>query len=250
MLGPNKFLRKKLNKNINKNKKKGMVAPMHCPARINQTKSVKFADLGQVRGTDQNCSIITAENQTIIDGSPHRSGFAIENQVTGKFDLMIRSNCLKQTITLLEEHKAMIEREYSVMIVSQGIWEVIKPWDCRIQNVTAATRVVEVLNNLRALSGPSLFVIWKTHGPHPNHINTPTLGEGIIAAVHNWFLEEQPSYMDLADFRSAVRERTFGALRIKGDLIPHWGLDARLLSIEIISHVVEKKQKREGKTAG
>ena len=199
-------------------------------------------DLGQVSGTDQNCSIATTEKQPIPDGSPW-STFAMEDQVTGKFDVMINA-CFSLTLSSLKEHKELIEREYSVVILSQGIWEVTRPWDCRIPNVTAATLVVAVLENLRALSGPSLFVIWKTHGPHPNHKNTQTLGEGIITAIRTWFLEEQPPYMDLADFRWALRDRSFGPLRIKGDLKPHWGLNARLLSIEMISHIIDAKQKR------
>ena len=109
--------------------------------------------------------------------------------------------------------------------------------------MTAATLVVEVLENLRALSGPSLFVIWNTHGPHPNYKKTQTLGEKIITAIRTWFLEEQPPYMDLADFRWALRDRSFGPLRIRGDLKAHWGLNARLLSIEMISHIVDAKQK-------
>ena len=111
--------------------------------------------------------------------------------------------------------------------------------------MAAATLVVEVLENLRALSGPSLFVIWNTHGPHPNYKKTQTLGEKIITAIRTWFLEEQPPYMDLADFRWALHDRSFGPLRIRGNLKAHWhwGLNARLLSIEMISHIVDAKQK-------
>ena len=137
-----------------------------------------FIDLGQMSGTDQNCSIATTETQPIPDGS-HWSTFAMEDQATGKFDVM-SSACFSSTLSSLKEHKELIEREYSVVILSQGIWEVMRSWDCRIPNVTAAALVVEVLENLRALSGPSLFVIWKTHGHHPNHQKTQTLGEEII----------------------------------------------------------------------
>ena len=234
-----------LNININKGKRHRGKIPSHCPARIipePEETNKMFADLGQVSGTDQNCSVATTEKQPILDGSPW-SRFSMENQATGKFDLMY-SMCFDKTKPKLKEKKEVLEREYSVMIFSLGIWEVVRPLDCRIPNVTAATVVVEVLENLRALSGPSLFVIWKTHGPHLNHSNTPTLGKGIISAIHTWFLEEQPPYMDLADFRWALRDRSFHPLRITGDLEPHWGLNARLLSIEMISHIVDAKQKR------
>lgn len=44
-----------------------------------------FIDLGQVSGTDQNCSIVTTEKQPIPDGSPW-STFAMEDQATGTTD--------------------------------------------------------------------------------------------------------------------------------------------------------------------
>ena len=171
----------------------------------------------------------------------------MENEATGKFDAMI-TNCFSSTLSRLKEHKELLEREYSVVILAQGTWEInIKSkMKCKIRNVTAATMVVEVLESLRALSGPSLFVIWKTHGPDFQHPNTPILGDEVIAAVRNWFVEEQPSYMDLSDFRWAVRDRSYGALRIEGDGDSHWGLNARLLSIEMISRIVDSKQKQQG----
>jgi len=185
-----------LNKNINKCKGTCNV-PSHCPARIipkkyniatnntwdrivpgEPTPRRVFWDLGQVRGTDHNCSntIFTTEKQSITtNGSSSLwSTFAMENEATGKFDAMI-TNCLSSTLSRLKEHKELIEREYSVVILSQGIWGFDKitkkavqnptPTRRNIPNVTAATIVVEVLESLRALSGPSLFVVWKTHGP-------------------------------------------------------------------------------------
>lgn len=49
--------------------------------------------------------------------------------------------------------------------------------------------------------------------------------------------------MALADFRYAVRDRTYHAARNRGDLKPHWGLEARLLSIDMVARLVDQKQK-------
>ena len=256
-----------LNKNINKCKGTCNV-PSHCPARIipkkyniatnntwdrivpgEPTPRRVFWDLGQVRGTDHNCSntIFTTEKEPITtNGSSSLwSTFAMENEATGKFDMMI-TNYFSSTLSRLKEHKELLEREYSVVILSQGTWETVRRHLCKVPNVTAATMVVEVLESLRALSGPSLFVIWKTHGPDFQHPNTPFLGDEVIAAVRNWFVEEQPSYRDLSDFRWAVRDRSYGVNRIKGDMPAHFGLNARLLSIEMIFHIVDSKQKQQG----
>ena len=254
---------------LDKNKdkcKRACNGPSHCPARIipkkynptnggpwiqivpeEPTPRRVFWDLGQVRGTDHNCSIFTTEKQPITTNgsSSPWSTFAMENEATGKFDAMI-TNCISSTLFRLKEHKELLEREYSVVILSQGVWE--RKDVCKIPNVTEATMVVEVLESLRALSGPSFFVIWKTHGPKKGSVKVlGDKGDKVIDPVRNWFMEEQPPYMDLSDFRWAVRDRSYGALRIKGDDGVHWGLNARLLSIEMISRIVDSKQKRQGK---
>ena len=68
-----------------------------------------FIDMGQVSGTDQNCSIVTTEKQPIPDGSPW-STFPMEDQATRKFDVMF-SACLSSTLSSLKEHKELIECE-------------------------------------------------------------------------------------------------------------------------------------------
>jgi hypothetical protein len=139
-----------LNKNINKSKGGGEVLqPHHCPARI-IPEELAIGDFGRVSGTDQNCSIATTEKQPTTDGSPW-SRFAMKNQATGKFDLIV-DVCLKNTISQVEERKKLFQREYSVMVFSQGIWEVTRPLDCSVPNVTVATMVTEVLDDLRALT--------------------------------------------------------------------------------------------------
>ena len=52
--------------------------------------------------------------------------------------------------------------------------------------------------------------------------------------------------MGLADFNTAMHPRLFGKHRISGDLKPHFGVEARLLSIDMVSQLVlmsrEKRQ--------
>ena len=54
--------------------------------------------------------------------------------------------------------------------------------------------------------------------------------------------------MDLADFEWAMQNRSYGENRIEGDTRAHWGLEARLLSIELISDILRRKQERERAT--
>ena len=71
------------------------------------------------------------------------------------------------------------------------------------------------------------------------------IDELLVTAARSWFAEKQPPYMDLADFNLEIDERAHGRDRIEGDLRPHWGLEGRLLSIQMVSDSVRRKQERE-----
>ena len=111
---------------------------------------------------------------------------------------------------------------------------------------TISNHQEELMDFLWELSGPSMFVIWKTHGPKNNQtILQEQTEQKLVNRTRDWFAEKQPKYMDLADFNLAIRERSYGTNRIEGDLPPHWGFEARLLSIELISDILRRKQERQ-----
>jgi len=246
---------------LERDKNKAKKAPVnntefHCPARIIPEESTSlFLDLGQVIGTDENCSVATMESVTTTTGGTPWSKFSLNNQATGKFDYA-NTKCFNHVKSDLEKHKEMVKREYSVLIVSAGIWEAIRPDIC--SNATGVVskindpskNLVDLLDYLQKLSGPSFFVIWKTNGPSNKMRKRMVQNDNVLASVaRNWFSENQPLYMDLADFRWAIRNRSSGSDRIIGDLHAHFGLEARLLSIEVISHIVNWKQKRNERTS-
>lgn len=223
--------------------KRGPVDQFHCPVR-EAPDTPHFADLGQVKGTDQNCYTKTAA----MDENGFWSNFSLQDQ-TGKFDLS-SSACLKGILSTIKEYKKEYEHEYSVLIISSGIWEVIRPWDCKGTNESVSHEAIskrqeDLLDFLLEFSGPSMFVIYKTHGPSKHQNGEQVrIEQGLVNRSRDWFGEKQPKFMDLADFHWAIRNRTYGPDRIDGDLKPHWGLEARLLSIELISNSVRLKQER------
>lgn len=231
-----------LNKLINKGKKG--TPPMHCPAR-RQKAFVK--DAGQVKGTDQNCfsnSTTMDTNETDIDKS--------WSSKAGKFDLGVYAGCYDRLLDNLKNYTELLQPEYSVLVISGGIWESVRPWDCRRANETdegVSSHALDLLDFLfQEVSGPSLFVIWKTHGPQADdqrNAKMEAIDQSIVTAARSWFAEQQPPYMDLADFNLEIEERAHGSDRINGDLRPHWGLEARLLSIEMVSDIIRRKQERE-----
>ena len=132
------------------------------------------------------------------------------------------------------------------MILSLGIWEVAHPWDCGTANSTETPSyfLVELLNALKLVSSQSLYIIWITQGPSDTEKN----GKGkksleLIETAQNWFSAHKPLHMGLSDFGFVISNtnRSFGLDRISGDLKPHWGLEARTLSIQMASHLVYSK---------
>ena len=246
--GDNNPTRDHLSKNINKGKRGP--AEFHCPAR-RQSKDL-FTDLGQVRGTDQNCHATNATtvmlNNTDVDQS--WSNLNLHNKA-GKFDLWNRLDCYDALMSKLKNHTELFEREYSILVVSGGVWESIRPHVCKRANETnkgIVSHALDLLDFFHAVSGPSLFVIWKTHGPMSDDQRTARMDQidqSLVTAARGWFIEKQPPYMDLVNFYWEIQERAHGRDRIDGDLRPHWGLEARLLSIEMVSDVVRRKQERE-----
>jgi len=80
------------------------------------------------------------------------------------------------------------------------------------------------------------------HG-NSNKKNNATGTQSLASSPSVLFIPPLLPYMALADFRYAVRDRTYHAARNRGDMKPHWGLEARLLSIDMVARLVDQKQK-------
>jgi len=234
---------------INKQKNESMVYEYHCPARsIPTNETIVFTDLGQVLGTDHNClstdtSITDPKDKAAAGPSFSWSKFSLKDQETGKFDLYGNYGCLHEITESVKHHGHILQREYTMFILSAGIWESVRMYDCRKKVRTAGFFLVELLDVLHRMSGPSLFVVWKTHGEVDGQINLD-VSQNLTEVARLWFSEKRPKYMDLADFNFVVHKRAFGRDRIVGDLKPHWGLEARLVSIDLVARAVAANQER------
>jgi hypothetical protein len=233
-----------LDRNINKGKYTKL--SLHCRNNWNQTPDDICFDMGQVTGTE-----ITNYNST-TNATANATASSSSHASIGKFDL-VRSpsmDCLKESSSKIQATatSSFLQREYSVIVLSLGIWEVDRPWDCRSANAseTPAYFLNKLLDAFELLSGSSLYIIWKTNGPSQNE--NKDRGNRTIALIKNaqdWFASHNPLYMGLADFGTAAIQgnRSFDSNRISGDLKPHWGLEARRLSIQMAGHIVQTKQK-------
>ena len=167
----------------------------------------------------------------------------------GKLDFIdsgnyIDSACYKQVIAdlLLPNMTALLHR-YSVVVFSLGVWEVVRAWDCHSANATETANFVltHLLEDLNAVSSSQLFIIWKTHGSSATEEDNQQQRNSTLKLAQtatDWFYRRKPPFMGLADFSTAMHPRLFGTQRISGDLNPHFGVEARLLSIDMVSQLV------------
>jgi len=164
-------------------------------------------------------------------------------QNRGTFDLINDMPCLRGISPILFNLTRSLEEGYSVLILSLGIWEIVRPWDCRSPNSseTPENFLIEILDNLNKIASESLFIVWKTHGSTAHEDSNLDMRQktlNLIQTAQKWFASTAPKYMGLANFGAAVSRRSHGSNRIDGDLKPHWGYEARLLSIQLIGQLM------------
>ena len=161
---------------------------------------------------------------------------------TGKLDYAIaKLECWDKTQSNMDGHKSLLER-YSVLVISNGVYYTVPSTPCTRKNGTGTPKeqTYKILDYLRdELASPSRTVIWKLFGPGTDTVRS--LEQELAEAARSWFRENADAVgMELADFRHAVRERSYGKSRIGGDSNRHWGLSARLLSLDLVARVVAR----------
>lgn len=148
------------------------------------------------------------------------------------------------------EGRANITKDVDVIIVSIGIWDVIKPYACRegLKNRTLAqmtSDVIELTNEFQITSGIS--VIWRTSGYSEQQKDiigkTSALNEAVMDKIDqaraNNTLHGLPNRFNYVNWGGAVLSRSRPGERIQGDMKPHYGLEPRHVLIEMITNRLE-----------
>jgi hypothetical protein len=181
--------------------------------------------------------------------STNNNSSSSSSSSNGKFDVTVNMGCVnKATWRFRKEYFKRLLSEYSVVILSVGVWDTMTI-HCKTTNVseTPSYFVEELLEGVGLVAGPSLYIIWKTHGAGQGEKNQGNETLAMIQTARHWFSTHKPLHMGLSDFGSAMinSNRTFGENRIVGDNTAHWGTEARTLSIQMASHlIVQMKQKK------
>jgi hypothetical protein len=146
-------------------------------------------------------------------------------------------------------------KSVDLIVVSLGIWEFMRPHDCidrSGKNRTTDDMLDDVMALIEKFQSSRTMIVWRTSGfAFENSLNfTMGMNEKAMDLIDSFSLTRQqssinaPSNLTFVDWGGAVLKRSFGDDRIKGDYIPHYGVEARHAALQMITNQVAGMQKR------
>ena len=140
-----------------------------------------------------------------------------------------------------------LSKEYDLIIIAMGIWEQVRAWDCRSANTTAGERLQTSLEAMERTNPPGLQLVFRNSGFDKRYESNNVIRNANAVAVQffhdldqKWEMGRYERNMTLVDWGGGMESRSYGENRIEGDLKPHYGLEARLLAIQQITHELLK----------
>lgn len=162
----------------------------------------------------------------------------------GKFDFLFLP-CLAKVNSLMEDELDGTLRSllggYDILVLDFTIWEVVTS-RCTGQWQVNENRTMHLLERL---ASPDFSVFWKTTGPSQKHLNSIPKLDKMNNFVREFFASQNPQHMHLIDWAEQMGPRSKGSDRINGDLPAHWGLQARLLAAQMVTHAVVTMQEQQ-----
>jgi len=167
---------------------------------------------------------------------------------------------LYQDDTCLSELEGFFRREVrepyltasvDVIVIAVGIWEIVRAYDCSVPNRTQGEEEDGILASLDEIQSKGVRVVWRTSGyTAGNEFGLPAnqtreMNERMMDKIDNQVAkyrsqEHVQSNLTYVNFGGAVEARSFGDHRISGDIRPHYGLEARLAFIQMLTNVLQE----------
>ena len=140
-----------------------------------------------------------------------------------------------------------IAKEYDLIIIAMGIWEQVRARDCRSANTTTDGRLQTSLEAMERTNPPGLQLVFRNSAFDKRYESNNVIRNANAVAdqfFHDldqkWEMGRYERNMTLVDWGGGMESRSYGENRIEGDLKPHYGLEARLLAIQQITHELLK----------
>jgi hypothetical protein len=157
----------------------------------------------------------------------------------GKFDMAVGA-CYSDLVRFVEKEVKqpfLLEEPYNIIVISLGVWEAIRAGDCRMPNTTGAEEHLQLaLNAMEKLSSPSLKIIWRTTGFVDNAVQKDALLVNLNVMAKERIINA--TNMRVVDWGTAIHARSYHPNKIAGDMSPHYGLEARTLLAQMLTHEV------------
>jgi hypothetical protein len=169
----------------------------------------------------------------------------------GSFILQ-EARCLKDLERFVSDElsgKSNITADVDIVIISFGIWEGIRPWDCREGNGNPRSMLArqnDTIPLLEKLQSTRRSVVWRTSGYMASGEKEDFIFEMNEKAMDQ--IEEitsganTTSNLTYVDWGGAVRPRSFGKERINGDIKPHYGVEARHVLVQMITNQLASRR--------
>jgi len=161
----------------------------------------------------------------------------------------IFSSCYNGLETKWKDEASLtkLSKDYDLIIIGMGIWEQTRSWDCRSANTTAGERLQTSLEAMARTNPPGLQLVFRNCGfdselESDNVIRNANAvaGQFFHDLDQKWELGRYERNMTLVDWGVGMENRSYGNNRIVGDSTAHYGLEARLLAIQQITHELLK----------
>ena len=165
--------------------------------------------------------------------------------VQGGSFIYLFKTCLKDLELFVSDElsgKSNITADVDIIIISLGIWEGIRQWDCRQKGDprSVLAKQNDTIALLNKLQSTQRSVVWRTSGYMPHGAKDDFVFEMNEKAMDQ--IDEirsganKTNNLTYVDWGGAIRPRSYGTERINGDLPPHYGLEARYALVQMISN--------------
>lgn len=147
-----------------------------------------------------------------------------------------------------------ILNEVDVMIIALGIWESLRPFDCRVHNRDMWTLLNDTLSALATLAAErDVTILWRTSGYNAD-VSVKGKANALLQQMNTFVMNRldelaasarhqsvRTSNLFYVHWGGAMLSRSFGDNRVVGDMKPHYGLEARYALIQMVTNILYER---------
>jgi hypothetical protein len=144
-----------------------------------------------------------------------------------------------------QEENSTVTRQADVIIIAMGLWETVRHFDCFDAHRTHEQRLDDAVKAAAKLL-TNKTVIWRTAGFYheendtQNNVFIQSMNDLLVHHLATVLYSDNSRHM-VVDWGGAVKPRSFGKERIVGDVKAHYGLEARMALLQMITNLLAER---------